>query len=167
MFCSTACEEAAWSRYHCLLCPGDRGLSGNPEALRDFYLHADATNDIFHLAAKAVATVALRAAALAEEGAGGKAGEEEARGEALFQARKVPRRRHLDWRRRCRPAAPLRVACSLWSLLNLIITLPLPPSPGLGPLLRLVPQALVGVDVPPGRPAAGGRTRVQARKSNH
>lgn len=88
VFCSAECEEVAWSRYHCLLCPGDRGLSGNPEALREFFLHADATNDIFHLAARAVAAVALRAAAEAEalRAAGGPAGEE-GRAEALFKAR--------------------------------------------------------------------------------
>lgn len=99
MFCSAHCEEAAWAGYHCLLCQGDRGLSGNPEALRDFALHADATNDIFVLASKAVARVALRATALVEECKGRAMVEEDARSEALFQAR-APGKRHPTTKRR-------------------------------------------------------------------
>lgn len=63
-----------------------QGLAGNPEALKEFLLHADATNDIFHLAAQSVAALALRASQLLPETRARGLSEEDARGEALFQA---------------------------------------------------------------------------------
>ena len=89
-YCSSACADAAWTQYHLQLCPGpepqgdgDAECSGSggaskpdgfsvaavqqrqqqqqAEAMREFLLLADATNDIFRLAARVVAQVLLAA----------------------------------------------------------------------------------------------------------
>lgn len=70
-FCSAACRDAAWAATHSALCPcaqdGGSHASSNGDAAMDplfteFYGHADATNDVFRLAAKATAAVLLGAA---------------------------------------------------------------------------------------------------------
>ncbi|EFN50876.1 hypothetical protein CHLNCDRAFT_141673 [Chlorella variabilis] len=90
-YCSDSCAEAAWQLYHQLLCVGpeeddqqdESGSSSNPGkapaaaaaetgetqqeerrrqlALREFLEHADETNDVFRLAANAVAQVLVAA----------------------------------------------------------------------------------------------------------
>ena len=89
-YCSSACAEAAWQQYLQLLCPGPEPLGDGDgecsggggahkpngfsvaavlqrqrqqqaEAMREFLLMADATNDIFRLAARVVAQVLLAA----------------------------------------------------------------------------------------------------------
>ena len=62
-FCSPECARHAWDTYHCLLCPGERGMASDKAQLRSFRAHARRSNDIFFLAAKVVAIVALRAQA--------------------------------------------------------------------------------------------------------
>ncbi|KAK9805419.1 hypothetical protein WJX73_003394 [Symbiochloris irregularis] len=86
VYCSRACADAAWTEHHSLLCCGrddqgsaqqrtllDRGTASSSEsretacsnvgAMREFREFADATNDIFHVAARATARVCLHAQA--------------------------------------------------------------------------------------------------------
>ncbi|KAK9840433.1 hypothetical protein WJX74_009879 [Apatococcus lobatus] len=83
IFCSPMCAQTAWESHHRLLCDGGsqsaRGearLSGSishvvvpakAAALAAFREHADATNDIFHLAAKVVAGTLLDAESVLEQ----------------------------------------------------------------------------------------------------
>ena len=68
-YCSAGCADRAWEEHHCLLCPGaakgkrKRGGEEYPgdSPLAEFYEHADLTNDIFVLAATALAKVLARA----------------------------------------------------------------------------------------------------------
>lgn len=55
--------QAAWEAHHSLLCLGESGSNdgADAEALQRFGRHADASNDIFHVAARAVAGACLRA----------------------------------------------------------------------------------------------------------
>ena len=62
-FCSAECATTCWDAYHSLLCPGQGGLCADKAQLRSFRAHARRSNDIFFLAAKIVAIVALRAQA--------------------------------------------------------------------------------------------------------
>ena len=65
-YCCRECEAAAWSKYHCVMCTSSSSSSsssapcnsikskGKPDAsvMREFYEHADATNDTFRLAGR-------------------------------------------------------------------------------------------------------------------
>ncbi|MED6207010.1 Histone-lysine N-methyltransferase atxr2 [Stylosanthes scabra] len=59
-YCSTSCAEADWESSHSLLCTGERSDPAHREALLKFYKHANETNDIFMLAAKAISYTILR-----------------------------------------------------------------------------------------------------------
>ena len=61
VYCSEACASEAWRERESLMCPGEKGMATNKRALDEFYAHARETNDIFVLAAKAVATMCARA----------------------------------------------------------------------------------------------------------
>ena len=61
VYCSDACAETSWRAHESMICLGPRGASRDKEALREFYAHASETNDIFILAAKAVAAMCCRA----------------------------------------------------------------------------------------------------------
>lgn len=61
VYCSDACAETSWRAHESMMCLGPRGASRDKEALREFYAHASETNDIFILAAKAVAAMCCRA----------------------------------------------------------------------------------------------------------
>ncbi|KAL6140106.1 hypothetical protein ACLB2K_058407 [Fragaria x ananassa] len=58
-YCSKLCAESDWNSSHCLLCTGERSEVVSREALVKFIQHANETNDIFLLAAKAVASTIL------------------------------------------------------------------------------------------------------------
>ena len=63
VYCSTACRDAAWKDYHCLLCPCNIHTptsTENPDLAR-FYDHANESNDIFRLTAQAITNVMLKA----------------------------------------------------------------------------------------------------------
>ncbi len=55
-FCSTDCALAEYNESHCLLCPGGGGGEG-AAALASFEAHARETNEVFLLAARAIARV--------------------------------------------------------------------------------------------------------------
>ncbi|CAI0460674.1 unnamed protein product [Linum tenue] len=59
-YCSMLCSEADWASSHSLLCSGKRSESLSKDALLRFTQHANETNDIFLLAAKAIAFTILR-----------------------------------------------------------------------------------------------------------
>ncbi|KAF3611298.1 hypothetical protein DY000_02049370 [Brassica cretica] len=59
-YCSGSCAEADWESSHSLLCTGERSESISREALGEFIKHSNETNDIFLLAAKAIAFTILR-----------------------------------------------------------------------------------------------------------
>lgn len=59
-YCSKLCAESDWNSSHSLLCTGERSESISREALVKFIQHANETNDIFLLAAKAVASTILK-----------------------------------------------------------------------------------------------------------
>ncbi|KAL5730979.1 Histone-lysine N-methyltransferase atxr2 [Ranunculus cassubicifolius] len=59
-YCSKLCAEADWAEFHSLLCPGDRSGPECREALLKFIEHANGTNDVFYLAAKAISSTILR-----------------------------------------------------------------------------------------------------------
>jgi hypothetical protein len=67
-YCGERCRAAAWARHHSLLCAGAAAGPG-AAALRAFNAHADATNDVFRLAAQAAAATLLAAAARLPVGA--------------------------------------------------------------------------------------------------
>ncbi|CAM8995718.1 unnamed protein product [Rhodiola kirilowii] len=58
-YCSESCAKADWESFHALLCVG-KSNSVRREALGKFIDHANETNDIFLLAAKAIAFTILR-----------------------------------------------------------------------------------------------------------
>ncbi|KAK6241576.1 hypothetical protein SCA6_006965 [Theobroma cacao] len=59
-YCSKSCAEADWESFHSLLCTGEKSESLSREALLKFIQHANETNDIFLLAAKAISFTILR-----------------------------------------------------------------------------------------------------------
>ncbi|KAK4777023.1 hypothetical protein SAY86_005711 [Trapa natans] len=59
-YCSKRCADADWNSFHSLLCTGERSEASSREALLGFIKHANETNDIFLLAAKAVSFTILR-----------------------------------------------------------------------------------------------------------
>ncbi|XP_027342135.1 histone-lysine N-methyltransferase ATXR2 isoform X2 [Abrus precatorius] len=59
-YCSTSCAEADWESSHSLLCTGDSCDPEHREALLKFIKHANETNDIFLLTAKAIAFTILK-----------------------------------------------------------------------------------------------------------
>ncbi|XP_038713842.1 histone-lysine N-methyltransferase ATXR2 isoform X1 [Tripterygium wilfordii] len=59
-YCSKSCAEADWEMVHSLLCTGERSQSHSRAALMKFNEHANETNDIFLLAAKAISLTILR-----------------------------------------------------------------------------------------------------------
>lgn len=65
LYCSTAHRDAAWQSYHSLLCPCPKHsneLNNNEEQkMARFYDYINLTNDIFKLAAQAVANIMLSA----------------------------------------------------------------------------------------------------------
>lgn len=61
VYCSEKCANEAWTSDESLMCLGARGLARDKRALNEFYAHARETNDIFIVAAKAVANMCLRA----------------------------------------------------------------------------------------------------------
>ncbi|KAK3404552.1 hypothetical protein EUGRSUZ_K00860 [Eucalyptus grandis] len=59
-YCSKACADADWNSFHSLLCTGEKSEAFSTKALLRFVQHANETNDIFILAAKAIAYTILR-----------------------------------------------------------------------------------------------------------
>ncbi|KAL5082047.1 hypothetical protein RYX36_010468 [Vicia faba] len=59
-YCSMLCAEADWESSHSLLCTGESSDPRRREALLKFVKHANETNDIFLLAAKAISSTILR-----------------------------------------------------------------------------------------------------------
>ncbi|TYH86086.1 hypothetical protein ES332_D01G017800v1 [Gossypium tomentosum] len=59
-YCSKSCAEADWESSLCLLCTGEKSESCSRKALLKFIQHANETNDIFLLAAKAISFTILR-----------------------------------------------------------------------------------------------------------
>ncbi|KAJ1418125.1 Zinc finger, MYND-type [Sesbania bispinosa] len=59
-YCSTSCAEADWESSHSLLCTGEGSDTAPRGALLKFIKHANETNDIFLLAAKAISSTILR-----------------------------------------------------------------------------------------------------------
>uniref|UniRef100_A0A7N0TFA5 SET domain-containing protein n=1 Tax=Kalanchoe fedtschenkoi TaxID=63787 RepID=A0A7N0TFA5_KALFE len=59
-YCSESCAKADWESFHSLLCIGINSKSLCRQALKQFVEHANETNDIFLLAAKAIAFTILR-----------------------------------------------------------------------------------------------------------
>ncbi|GAV81302.1 SET domain-containing protein [Cephalotus follicularis] len=59
-YCSKLCADFDWESSHSLLCTGKTSESLSREALSKFIQHANETNDIFLLAAKAISFTTLR-----------------------------------------------------------------------------------------------------------
>ncbi|KAI6672828.1 hypothetical protein NL676_000734 [Syzygium grande] len=59
-YCSKVCADADWNSFHSLLCTGEKSEAFSTKALLQFTQHANETNDIFILAAKAIAYTILR-----------------------------------------------------------------------------------------------------------
>ncbi|KAK1407344.1 hypothetical protein QVD17_38958 [Tagetes erecta] len=59
-YCSKSCAQADWDNCHSLLCTGEGSKSLNNKALSKFIQHANETNDIFLLAAKAISCTILK-----------------------------------------------------------------------------------------------------------
>ncbi|KAJ8444544.1 hypothetical protein Cgig2_000823 [Carnegiea gigantea] len=59
-YCSKSCAETDWGTCHSLLCLGEKSKASSPSALYEFIEHANDTNDIFILAAKAISYTILR-----------------------------------------------------------------------------------------------------------
>ncbi|KAL9229307.1 hypothetical protein vseg_004790 [Gypsophila vaccaria] len=59
-YCSETCAENDWKTCHSLLCTGEKSNASCPEALSEFFEHANNTNDIFILAAKAICVTVLK-----------------------------------------------------------------------------------------------------------
>ncbi|KAI4319842.1 hypothetical protein MLD38_033395 [Melastoma candidum] len=59
-YCSKLCADADWDSCHSLLCLGEKSKAPSRAALDKFTQHANETNDIFLLAAKAIAYTILR-----------------------------------------------------------------------------------------------------------
>ncbi|KAJ0113528.1 hypothetical protein Patl1_02063 [Pistacia atlantica] len=67
-----SCAETDWELFHSILCTGERSESPSREALSKFIQHANGTNDIFLLAAKAISFTILRYRKLEAAHQGGK-----------------------------------------------------------------------------------------------
>ncbi|KAG7632121.1 SET domain [Arabidopsis suecica] len=85
-YCSESCAEADWESSHSLLCTGERSESISREALGEFIKHANDTNDIFLLAAKAIAFTILRYRKLKAEHVDKKAKQSEPKQSLLLEA---------------------------------------------------------------------------------
>ncbi|TYJ98309.1 histone-lysine N-methyltransferase ATXR2 isoform X2 [Cucumis melo var. makuwa] len=59
-YCSKSCAEADWEVFHSLLCTGGKTEPSRREAMLKFIQHANDTNDIFLLAAKAISSTILK-----------------------------------------------------------------------------------------------------------
>ncbi|XP_077220510.1 histone-lysine N-methyltransferase ATXR2 isoform X2 [Tasmannia lanceolata] len=59
-YCSKLCADADWELFHSLLCTGESSGSSRRRALVKFTEHANGTNDIFLLAAKAISFTILK-----------------------------------------------------------------------------------------------------------
>ncbi|GAB2233828.1 hypothetical protein Droror1_Dr00003057 [Drosera rotundifolia] len=59
-YCSKSCADMDWEYCHSLLCTGKKTATACKEALSKFIDHANDTNDIFLLAAKAISFTILR-----------------------------------------------------------------------------------------------------------
>ncbi|XP_024987500.1 histone-lysine N-methyltransferase ATXR2 [Cynara cardunculus var. scolymus] len=59
-YCSKSCAQADWDLCHSLLCTGEESKSLSKKALSRFIEHANETNDIFLLAAKAICCTILK-----------------------------------------------------------------------------------------------------------
>ncbi|KAI3986583.1 hypothetical protein MKX01_014121 [Papaver californicum] len=55
-YCSKSCADADWELFHSLLCTGKNSVSASRESILNFIEHANETNDIFILAAKAISS---------------------------------------------------------------------------------------------------------------
>ncbi|KAL6651985.1 hypothetical protein ACP70R_010910 [Stipagrostis hirtigluma subsp. patula] len=60
LYCSQSCAESDWESYHSLLCTGSETEPLQRSALQKFVEHANGTNDIFLVAAKAITFTMLR-----------------------------------------------------------------------------------------------------------
>ncbi|XP_066343930.1 histone-lysine N-methyltransferase ATXR2-like [Miscanthus floridulus] len=60
LYCSQSCADADWDSYHSLLCAGSKTEPLRKSALQNFVGHANGTNDIFLVAAKAITFTLLR-----------------------------------------------------------------------------------------------------------
>ncbi|KAF8649304.1 hypothetical protein HU200_064364 [Digitaria exilis] len=54
LYCSQSCADSDWDSYHSLLCTGSKTEPSRRSALQKFVEHANGTNDIFLVAAKAI-----------------------------------------------------------------------------------------------------------------
>ncbi|KAJ1272913.1 hypothetical protein BS78_06G239400 [Paspalum vaginatum] len=60
VYCSQSCADSDWDSYHSLLCTGSKTEPLQKSALQKFVRHANETNDIFLVAAKAITFTLLR-----------------------------------------------------------------------------------------------------------
>ncbi|KAG2569014.1 histone-lysine N-methyltransferase ATXR2-like isoform X2 [Panicum virgatum] len=60
LYCSQSCADSDWNSYHSLLCTGSKTEPSRRSALQKFVEHANGTNDIFLVAAKAITFTLLR-----------------------------------------------------------------------------------------------------------
>ncbi|KAL6844543.1 hypothetical protein ACP4OV_026216 [Aristida adscensionis] len=60
LYCSQSCADSDWESYHSLLCTGSKTEPLRRSALHKFIEHANGTNDIFLVAAKAITFTMLR-----------------------------------------------------------------------------------------------------------
>ncbi|XP_062184417.1 histone-lysine N-methyltransferase ATXR2 [Phragmites australis] len=60
LYCSQSCADSDWDSYHSLLCTGSKTGPFRRSALQKFVEHANGTNDIFLVAAKAITVTMLR-----------------------------------------------------------------------------------------------------------
>ncbi|MCL7021521.1 hypothetical protein MKW94_016565 [Papaver nudicaule] len=59
-YCSKFCADADWELFHSSLCTGKNSVSSSRESILKFIEHANETNDIFILAAKAISSTISR-----------------------------------------------------------------------------------------------------------
>uniref|UniRef100_A0A0E0KVK7 SET domain-containing protein n=1 Tax=Oryza punctata TaxID=4537 RepID=A0A0E0KVK7_ORYPU len=59
-YCSQSCADSDWETYHSLLCTGSKTEPSRRSALQKFVEHANGSNDIFLVAAKAITFTLLR-----------------------------------------------------------------------------------------------------------
>ncbi|BAS91148.1 Os04g0629100, partial [Oryza sativa Japonica Group] len=59
-YCSQSCADSDWETYHSLLCTGSKTEPSQRSALQKFIEHANGSNDIFLVAAKAITFTLLR-----------------------------------------------------------------------------------------------------------
>ncbi|CAO2036612.1 unnamed protein product, partial [Urochloa humidicola] len=60
LYCSQSCSDSNWDSYHSLLCTGSKTEPLRRSALQKFVQHANGSNDIFLVAAKAITFTLLR-----------------------------------------------------------------------------------------------------------